>query len=484
MRARKLTSRREFIKLSALGAASAAILAACAPAAQPSPTAAPAQPTQAPKPAATTAPAAAASPTTAAAAKPTEAPKPAATTAPAPSGQRVSLRFVAMDYDDRMEADTKALMDKYNASQNKATAKVEIVKWSEGKNVLLTQISGGQAPDIANHSAQGMLEFNAAGEVEPLDNHLGADFLKDFAKAGLDAMRVEGKLMAMPYFLDPRGTFYRTDLFEQAGLKPPETWDDIRTAAKKLHNPPNVYGIGIGVSGPSGGSDYWWYAWIGAIGGDGNLSRWDENKRSRVASEPGIQAVQFLVDLARTDKVTQPNPVNAGRDEDLQPLFLAGKLAILQTGSWFPTILQHDAPQLKFDVAPIPVAKAGMKGVNAFWPDCVMMFKQSKNKDAATDLLMFMFNAPNRLDFAKQRGVVPERTDVGADPRYATSKFEKFFVKELERSYNVMLTPWPASGTEDGRAINDGVAKALLGEKSVKDAMQEAATAIDKRHGV
>lgn len=65
----KLTNRRDFIRLSAMGAASAAILAACAPAA--TPTAAPAaKPTEAPKPAATTA-----------AAKPTEAPKPAATTA-------------------------------------------------------------------------------------------------------------------------------------------------------------------------------------------------------------------------------------------------------------------------------------------------------------------------------------------------------------------------------------------------------------------
>jgi ABC-type glycerol-3-phosphate transport system substrate-binding protein len=399
-----------------------------------------------------------------------------------PSGQTVNVRFIAMDYDDRMEADTKQLIDAFNQSHPGIHADVQVVKWSDGKTVLLTQINAGQPPDIANYSGGGLLEFVAGDVVEPLDNHLGADFLKDFVKAGLDAMRVNGKLMGMPYFLDPRGLFYRADLFDQAGLKPPETWDDVIQAAQKLHKPPSVYGVGIGVSGPSGGGDYWWYSWIGAIGAGNNLSRWGDDKRSLAANDHGIAAVQNLVDLSRKYKATQQSPVNAGRDEDLQPLFLSGKLAILATGSWFPTILQHDAPKLAFDVVPIPIATSGLKHANVFWPDAVMMFSAAKQKDAATQLLEFMYSKQNRLDFAKQRGVVPERADVGTDPTYAVTKYDKFFFQQLENSYNVFQTPWPASGTADDKTIQSGVAKALLGEKSVKDAMQEAASTIDKSH--
>jgi len=82
MRTRKLTNRREFLRLTALGAASAAILAACAPAAEPTPTPAP-KPTTAPAAVPTTAPAAAPTTAPAAAATPTAAAKPAATAAPA-----------------------------------------------------------------------------------------------------------------------------------------------------------------------------------------------------------------------------------------------------------------------------------------------------------------------------------------------------------------------------------------------------------------
>jgi multiple sugar transport system substrate-binding protein len=282
----------------------------------------------------------------------------------------------------------------------------------------------------------------------------------------------------------PSGLFYRKELFDQAGLKAPETWDDVQQAAQKLTKAPSMYGIGIGVSGPSGRSDYWWYSWIGAIGADNNLSRWGDDKKSLVANDHGIQAVQFLVDLNQKLKVTQPTPVNAGRDEDLQPLFISGKLAMLETGSWFPTIIQHDAPNLAFDVVPLPVAKAGMKHPDAFWPDAVMMFTAAKQKDAASELLKFMFNKDNRLAFAKQRGVVPERTDVGEDPQYAQTKYDKFFFDQLQSAYNVFQTPWPVSGTADDVTIMNGVAKAILGEKPVKDAMQEAAAAIDKSHGL
>ena len=64
----------------------------------------------------------------------------------------VELRFVAMDYDNRMQPDTQAVMDEFNKSQSASKVKLEVVGWPDGRNLLLTQISGGQAPDIFNGS--------------------------------------------------------------------------------------------------------------------------------------------------------------------------------------------------------------------------------------------------------------------------------------------------------------------------------------------
>jgi multiple sugar transport system substrate-binding protein len=164
-------------------------------------------------------------------------------------------------------------------------------------------------------------------------------------------------------------------------------------------------------------------------------------------------------------------------------------MAILETGSWMPTIISNDAPDLQFDVAPLPVAEAGMAHANAFWPDCVMMAKQSEHKEQAAELLKFMFNAENRLAFALQRGVIPERIDVGQDPGYLDpndplTKFKEFFVKELATAHNVFETPWPATGNEDENAINNALVQVWLGEKSVEEALTAAAQETDARHGL
>ncbi|MCB0084381.1 MAG: extracellular solute-binding protein, partial [Caldilineaceae bacterium] len=69
------------------------------------------------------------------------------------------VRYIAMDYDSRMQADTQEVMDAFNSSQGEVNATLEVVSWPNGKNVILTQISGGQPPDIFNGSGQWLLEF-------------------------------------------------------------------------------------------------------------------------------------------------------------------------------------------------------------------------------------------------------------------------------------------------------------------------------------
>jgi ABC-type glycerol-3-phosphate transport system substrate-binding protein len=437
-------SRREFLKVAA--ATSALALAACAPQTPPAPAAGGGE-------------------------------------AAAPAGETVTLRFIAMDYDSRMQPDTQALVDEFNGSQGEIAVTLEVIGWPDGRNVLLTQISGGDAPDVFNHAGQFLLELQSAGEITALNDLMSAELLANFWESGLNAMSVGGQLWGMPYFLDPRGLYYRTDLFEGAGLDAPVTWADVREAATALHSPPAVYGIGLGPG------DYWWYAWIGAIGGGNNLSKWSEDGHSLVGNEAGIQAVQFLADLVLTDQTSQPSPASANRDADLQPLFLGGQMAILETGSWMPTIIMNDAPELQFGLASLPVAAEGMAHANVFWPDCVMMANQSEHKEQAATFLEFMYNFENRLKWALQRGVIPERVDVGADPRYLDpnnpiTPFNEFYVKELEHAHNVFETPWPATGGEDEVTVDDALTRVWLGEATAEEAMTEAARIIDERHGL
>ena len=113
--------------------------------------------------------------------------------------------------------------------------------------------------------------------------------------------------MAMPYFLDRACSTTARTCSRRRASRPPETWDDVIAAAQKLNNPPEMNAFGTGLFPASDDMDYWWYAWLGANGADGNTKLWDENGKSRFNTPEGIAATQFLVDLAQKYKAVNPD---------------------------------------------------------------------------------------------------------------------------------------------------------------------------------
>jgi ABC-type glycerol-3-phosphate transport system substrate-binding protein len=157
---------------------------------------------------------------------------------------------------------------------------------------------------------------------------------------------------------------------------------------------------------------------------------------------------------------------------------------MLQTGSWFPTLLKQNAPDLKYSLGNIPMSKAGLTPVTAFWPDCVMVFNKTKDQAAVSEFMQWMFNKENRLTFAKQRGVIPERIDVGQDPAYLTSDIEKHFVEALKTAVSAYDSPFPANLYDNYTVAETLIGRAVMGEIPVADALKQAAAEIDKKNGV
>lgn len=57
---------------------------------------------------------------------------------------------------------------------------------------------------------------------------------KEHFPAIIDNNTVGGKLVAMPWFTDAGVLYYRKDLLEKNGLKPPTTWQEMTEAAAKV----------------------------------------------------------------------------------------------------------------------------------------------------------------------------------------------------------------------------------------------------------
>ncbi len=118
--------------------------------------------------------------------------------------------------------------------------------------------------------------------------------LNDIIPAWLEATKYQGKLYGLPYDGECTIHYYRSDLYTEKGLRPPETLDDLRETARRLHAPTaNLYGIALrGFKGP-GQNMYIFPSLFRAFGGE-----WfDKDGRPTVNSKQGVEALTFYVDL-------------------------------------------------------------------------------------------------------------------------------------------------------------------------------------------
>lgn len=94
-------------------------------------------------------------------------------------------------------------------------------------------------------------QFAAAGWTEPLNNYLGANaeqLFTEYLPVYREANWFGNRLVALPAYSDAMFMYYRKDLLEQHGITPPETWEELASAARTIlseNNDANLQGLSI-----------------------------------------------------------------------------------------------------------------------------------------------------------------------------------------------------------------------------------------------
>nr|WP_246742396.1 ABC transporter substrate-binding protein [Microvirga splendida] len=92
-------------------------------------------------------------------------------------------------------------------------------------------------------------QYAAAGWTVPFNEVIGQDvkaYMDRYLPAYAEANTVDGKVVALPAFADAMFLYYRKDLLEKHGIQPPQTWEELAAAAKKItaaENDPNLQGL-------------------------------------------------------------------------------------------------------------------------------------------------------------------------------------------------------------------------------------------------
>jgi multiple sugar transport system substrate-binding protein len=205
----------------------------------------------------------------------------------------------------------------------------------------------------------------------PLTERMKTLDLSDFIPTTVAAGAFQGTQYAVPVDPNVQILVYRKDLFDQKGLKPPATWDELLAAAKAFHDPAKeTYGIAVTASSDIQTALYlllaqWSYGAELVDGGRGSLNSPAGRKGGEVFLEllkftpPNVRSYNFAdvnkaIQLGHTAMAIQWAS-GARPMEDKTKSSVAGKLgyarvpkAVRQTpmrGVWTVAIARHSANQ-------------------------------------------------------------------------------------------------------------------------------------------
>jgi len=313
---------------------------------------------------------------------------------------------VTIDFWHAMEGPKGPVLKEMVNDFMKQNPKIKVnVSLQGGYTDMVRKVQAGIAanalPDLAMLGQRhGIPQISDSGRLLMLDSILTAEDRKDINPQLFGRYTYQGRLMAMPFAVSVPVLHINATRFKEAGLnpdKPPMTWDELVSYAKKLTR--DVDGDGrIDQWGFHVHSDVAWQAYAFIYQNGGTL--YGPDGQARLDSPEAVQAMQFWSDLVHKHKV-----MPAMAHESGSKLFTAGGLAMFQRSSAF---IEGAAKQIgnRFDYRVVYLPKGKVYGV----PDGgggLGVFKSTPERErAAVALLKWLTDTKGIARFGRETGYI------------------------------------------------------------------------------
>jgi multiple sugar transport system substrate-binding protein len=259
--------------------------------------------------------------------------------------------------------------------------------------------AGGTPPDVFYVDASRFADYASVGALEPYADKISGG-VDDFYQSLRSTFTYQGKLYCIPKDFSTLTLQINTDLWAQAKLTDadiPTTWDQLTGTAQKL----KAAGITPFTVGDTRDR-------IGAFmveAGGWIVSK--DGTQATADTPQNLQALQYVQGLLKNGLAVYPKQVDTGWGGEA---FGKGKVAMSMEGNWIKGALQHDYPNVKYRIVPMPAGPAGM-GTLSF-TQCWGISTKTKYKDQAIKFVEAMTTADQQIAFAKAFGVMPSRASV------------------------------------------------------------------------
>lgn len=401
------------------------------------------------------------------------------------SGSTVNVLLVAHPYSDLL----KPIIPEFEKLTG-IKVRLEILAQEQARQKHTIGFSTGLSDiDVfAGQPFQEGLKYYTAGWYELLDKYVrdkelvSPDFdYDDIPPAAIDQNTVMGHITGIPMSAGPEVLIYRKDLFTAAGLKPPQTFQELEAAGKKFTDKTKGE-YGLCLRGKGAATTTIFAGFLHGMGGS-----WaDKNLNPALNRPAALTAFEYYGRLAR--EYAPPGVTNYEWFQ-CQNLLAVGKAAMWIDGSDHVAPL-YDAKQSqvadKIGVSMFPEGPAGRKPAGGSW--YYSIYSKSKNKGPGWYFIQWALGKEISLR-ALLRGLPPARISPWESEAFRKQDKHPDLTKTIIETMKLKDTPsygppWTAVG-EIRDLIGAVVVTAIEGGdiKAAADKLQTQIQAVREKSG-
>lgn len=346
------------------------------------------------------------------------------------------------------------------------------------QGLLISLKSKKSDPDVFLMDVAWIGQFASSGwlyDLKPWTESKNIEIEKFFHTVINLADMYDGKLIALPTYVDGGLLYYRRDLLEKYGYKTaPETWMDLVRVSEKIQaHERSVFN-----------SDFWAFVWQGAQY-EGLICTFLEFAVSNnggvviskdtviVNSRENVGALGFMRDLVHSYVISPPNTYTEMKEEEVRLFFQQGNALFERNWpyAWGNHESEGSPVQGKVGIAPLPHFPGGRSASTlGGWHVGISRF--TDKREEALEFVKYLTSYDVQKKLALNLGWNPGRVDIYADPEV----LEKLpHLKTLRYVFeNAYPRPAVPYYTQISEVLQRYINSALAGRISPEEALSKA----------
>lgn len=351
------------------------------------------------------------------------------------SGQE-NLRFWGLGREGEVVAQ---LIGEFERANPNIHVHVQQIPWTAAHEKMLTSHVGGSSPDVAQLGNTWVPEFAAIHALEPLDTFVARSGVvsPDAYFSGIWATNlVDDTVFGVPWYVDTRVIFYRKDILAEAGYDSiPQSWAGWLEAMRAVKK--NVGRDRYAIFLPT---DEWMQPIVLGMQNGATVLR-DGNRYGAFSSPEFRTGFDFYLAMFREGLAPPEGQINVANPYQE---FGRGYFAMWIIGPWVVNEMKTRLPadlQDKWGTAALPGPTGAASGTSHAGGASLVMFRSSKNKQAAWKLIEFLSRADQQVRFHELTSSLPARMEAWQISDLANDPYTRAFWVQLQRTRALPAVP-------------------------------------------